>query len=153
MRRIFLGYPRTRLNVCSLSRSYSAGQLRPYTQSRTFRVQQRLGFSAQKHRRLQSDQRSGHNLVARHASSAATMTPEPKSKQSLAEVLTPRLLESVRGLWFQHLTQAELFILPGDEDTKRWFVKNAEFDAACMYVDIEPIAYPFIFYNGKGYKL
>lgn len=48
------------------------------------------------------------------------------------QTLTPALLKDVRTFWFDHLSSEEALILPGQNDMTRWFVRDAEFDQACV---------------------
>lgn len=53
-------------------------------------------------------------------------TQEPK------QTLTPALLKDVRNFWFDHLSGEDALILPGPNEMKRWFSRDAEFDKACV---------------------
>lgn len=50
----------------------------------------------------------------------------------LKHVLTPALLRDVRNFWFDHLDGDAALILPGQSDTKRWFMRDDSFDDACV---------------------
>jgi hypothetical protein len=50
----------------------------------------------------------------------------------LKQTLTPTLLEDVHKLWFKHLNNEELFILPGWTEMGKWFARDEEFDEICM---------------------
>lgn len=51
---------------------------------------------------------------------------------ALKQTLTPALLKDVRNFWFEHLSNEDSLILPGQSDMKRWFIRDAEFDKACV---------------------
>jgi uncharacterized protein (DUF924 family) len=50
----------------------------------------------------------------------------------LKQTLTPALLEDVRNFWFDHLSSEDALILPGQSEMKRWFMRDSEFDKACV---------------------
>lgn len=50
----------------------------------------------------------------------------------LKQTLTPNLLKDVRNFWFDHLSGEDSLILPNQDDMKRWFTRDAEFDKACV---------------------
>lgn len=50
----------------------------------------------------------------------------------LKQTLTPALLQDVRNFWFDHLSSEDALILPGQSEMKRWFMRDPEFDKACV---------------------
>lgn len=50
----------------------------------------------------------------------------------LKQILTPTLLNDVHTLWFDHLQSKEALILPKMSDMGRWFMRDPEFDKACV---------------------
>jgi uncharacterized protein (DUF924 family) len=50
----------------------------------------------------------------------------------LKQTLTPALLEGVRNFWFDHLSSEDALILPGQSEMQRWFMRDSEFDKACV---------------------
>lgn len=45
-------------------------------------------------------------------------------------------------VWFQHLDQEELFIVPGEIESRRWFSKDVEFDKAGVQVSVQLHFFP-----------
>ena len=119
-------------------RSHPVGQSRAYIQLGRCHTSKALALLEQQRTGCKKGWKSGHTCVKRYASSVTNMAPDLQSKQPLNEVLTPQVLDSVRSLWFKHLTNEDLFILPGVEDNLRWFRKNEEFDSMCTYVCDKP---------------
>lgn len=56
----------------------------------------------------------------------------PAVPSQLKQTLTPVLLEDVRNFWFDHLSSEDALIVPGQNDMKRWFTRDAEFDKVCV---------------------
>ncbi|KAJ5128701.1 uncharacterized protein N7443_005820 [Penicillium atrosanguineum] len=50
----------------------------------------------------------------------------------LKQTLTPALLENVRNFWFNHLISEDALILPGRPEMMRWFMRDSDFDKACV---------------------
>lgn len=66
----------------------------------------------------------------------AHFTPPPTNIASgpshIKQTLTPALLQHVRSFWFDHLSSEDALILPGQSEMKRWFMRDSEFDKACV---------------------
>lgn len=50
----------------------------------------------------------------------------------LKQTLTPALLEEVRNFWFDHFGSEDALVLPGQTEMMKWFIRDIEFDKACM---------------------
>ncbi|KAJ5778230.1 hypothetical protein N7520_001476 [Penicillium odoratum] len=62
-------------------------------------------------------------------------TTQPKlatTPTELKETLTSALLEDIRTFWFDHLSDKNSLILPGQSEMKRWFTTDSDFDKACI---------------------
>jgi hypothetical protein len=70
----------------------------------------------------------GPSLTRKFHSSPVTMVNPSELKQTL----TPTLLDDVHSLWFDHLESKEALILPKMSDMSRWFMRDPEFDKACV---------------------
>ena len=64
--------------------------------------------------------------------SYAAMANSGSSKTVLKQTLSPALLEQVRNVWFEHIESDDGLILPGQNDVKRWFVRDEDFDKVCV---------------------
>ena len=60
------------------------------------------------------------------------MANSGSSKTVLKQTLSPALLEQVRNVWFEHIESDDGLILPGQNDVKRWFVRDEDFDKVCV---------------------
>ncbi|KAJ5895241.1 hypothetical protein N7495_006932 [Penicillium taxi] len=50
----------------------------------------------------------------------------------LKQTITPALLEGVRNFWFDHINGEDALILPSQKEMKRWFMRDTNFDQACV---------------------
>ena len=73
-----------------------------------------------------------HSQYAYNPGEPVSMATTTDMITHLKKVLNGELLAEVRSLWFQHFN-SESFILPGQDELKRWFSKDVELDRACVY--------------------
>jgi hypothetical protein len=73
-----------------------------------------------------------HSQYAYNPGEPVSMATTTDMITHLKKVLNRELLAEVRSLWFQHFN-SESFILPGQDELKRWFSKDVELDRACVY--------------------
>jgi hypothetical protein len=73
-----------------------------------------------------------HSRYAYNPGEPVSMATATDMITHLKKVLNRELLTEVRSLWFQHFN-SESFILPGQDELKRWFSKDVELDRACVY--------------------
>jgi hypothetical protein len=73
-----------------------------------------------------------HSRYAYNPGEPVSMATATDMITHLKKVLNRELLTKVRSLWFQHFN-SESFILPGQDELKRWFSKDVELDRACVY--------------------
>ena len=50
----------------------------------------------------------------------------------IESLLTPALLREVRDFWFQHLDNADSFVIADQEAGKRWYMGGQAFDQTCV---------------------
>ncbi|KAJ5096097.1 hypothetical protein NUU61_005453 [Penicillium alfredii] len=62
----------------------------------------------------------------------STPTTMASASSLLSQSLTPALLDDVRSFWFDHLDGDASRVLPGQSDMQRWFMRDADFDRACV---------------------
>ncbi|KAK5989859.1 hypothetical protein PT974_08121 [Cladobotryum mycophilum] len=87
--------------------------------------------------RFASPNRQATRLFASAAlpsdSSNSSLRPtDERLARGIRTIITPELLREVHAFWFEHLSGPDAFILPGPEDSKRWFFGGETLDKQCV---------------------